>query len=517
MTQLTLGSLFDGIGGFPLAGIYAGMKPIWASEIEPFPIRVTRKRLPSLRHYGDIHKLHGGELEPVDVLTFGSPCQNLSVAGKRVGLQGEQSSLFFEAVRIITEMRYSSNGQYPKWAVWENVPGALSSCDGQDFRQVLTELLRIKEPQADVPMPESGKWLAAGEILGSDYSVAWRVLDASKGWGVAQRRKRIFVVVHFDGPCAGKVLFESEGLSRYSPPGSAPGQGTAAGSSESAGAAGPRIVLNDMGGARMDVTEEVTHTLRTQDKGHPPLVLDNPMSAGGFCTEHSADSRGIGYEDEKAPTLRANVVPGVAIEYNPTDSRIKVKEDGICQTLCARCGTGGNNVPLTMLPVAYGICADQSGGIAVVEEKPAYTMTCGSFMDFHKEVSPTLMARDFKDPPLVGEASEVEYLVRRLTPDECCRLQGYPDGWCKDVEIPWPSEEDIAFWTEVFEEHRKATGSKAKPKTRRQIIQWLIRPGTDSAEYKAYGNSVAVPCVFFILAGIVWANENNNPNEGDET
>ena len=201
-----------------------------------------------------------------------------------------------------------------------------------------------------------------------------------------------------------------------------------------------------------------------------------------------------------------------------------------------------------MLPVAYGICADQSGGmlsdnpkvgyyeaetsrtldshpdpschqggIAVVEEKPAYTMTCGSFMDFHKEVSPTLMARDFKDPPLVGEASEVEYLVRRLTPDECCRLQGYPDGWCKDVEIPWPSEEELAFWTEVFEEHRKATGSKAKPKTRRQIIQWLIRPGTDSAEYKAYGNSVAVPCVFFILAGIVWANENNNPNEGDET
>ena len=296
------------------------------------------------------------------------------------------------------------------------------------------------------------------------------------------------------------------------------------------------------------MTEDVTHTLRAQDKGHPPLVLDSPMSAGGFCTEHSADSRGIGYEDEKAPTLRANVVPGVAIEYNPTDSRIKVKEDGICQTLCARCGTGGNNVPLTMQPFAYGICADQSGGMlserpkvgyyevetnrtpdsrpdptlyqdnnTVVEEKPAYALTCGSFMDFHKEFSPTLLARDYKDPPLVGEASEVEYLVRRLTPDECCRLQGYPDGWCKNVEIPWPTEEDITFWTHVFQEHKEVTGSKSKPKTRRQIIQWLIRPGTDSAEYKAYGNSVAVPCVFFILAGIVWANENNNPNEGDKT
>ena len=127
-----------------------------------------------------------------------------------------------------------------------------------------------------------------------------------------------------------------------------------------------------MGGARMDVTENVTHTLRAQDKGHPPLVLDSPMMAGGFCTEHSADSRGIGYEDEKAPTLRANVVPGVAIEYNPTDSRIKVKEDGICQTLCARCGTGGNNVPLTMLPVAYGICADQSGGMLSDNPKVGY-------------------------------------------------------------------------------------------------------------------------------------------------
>ena len=629
MSSLTLGSLFEGIGGFSLAGIYSGMKPIWSSEIEPFPIRVTRKRLPFMKHYGDIHSLHGGELEPVDVLTFGFPCQDLSVAGKRDGLQGGRSSLFFQAVRIITEMRKATNGLYPKWAVAENVPGLLSSCDGQDFRQVLTELVRIKDPTADVPMPEGGKWLAAGEILGDGYSLAWRILDASKGWGVAQRRKRIFVVVHFDGPCAGKVLFESEGMSRYSPPCAETREGSARGASEGTGETGQRtLVLNDQGGARMDVTEDVTNTLRANDKGHPPLVLDETkpecyenhsqdtrytgpldvaptvsatygmggnnqpfvvekhgaVMAGGFCTEHSADSRGIGYEAERSPTLRANVVPGVAIEFNPTDSRIKLKEDGICQTITARAGTGGNQVPLTMIPRAYGICADQSkgmlsdnpkvgfyeadtartldcnggsplanqGGIAVVEpipftqnqrdevrdlgnqsgalaadpgihqqtfvavpENPAYTMTCGSFMDVHKELSPTLMARDYKDPPLVGEAPEVEYLVRRLTPDECCRLQGYPDGWCKDLEIPWPTEEDISFWSEVFEEHRKATGSNAKPKTRHQIIQWLMKPGTDSAEYKAYGNSVAVPCVFFILAGIVWASEQEK--EGDST
>ena len=340
--------------------------------------------------------------------------------------------------------------------------------------------------------------------------------------------------------------------------------------------------MNDMGGARMDVTENHVNTLRAQDKGHPPVVLDGQVTAGGFCTEHSADSRGIGYEDERAPTLRANVVPGVAIEYNPTASRIKIKKDEICQTICARCGTGGNQTPLAMVPRAYGICADQSGGmlsenpkvgfyeaetartldrrpdpgcrqggIAVVEpiaftqnqrnevrdledhagalaaepgihqqtfvavlERPAYTMTCGSFSDFHKELSPTLMARDYKDPPLVGEAPEVEYLVRRLTPDECCRLQGYPDGWCKGLETPWPTEEEIAFWTQVFEEHRKAMGGKAKPRTRRQIIKWLISPGADSAEYKAYGNSVAVPCVFFVLSGIAWAAENISEYRG---
>lgn len=296
----------------------------------------------------------------------------------------------------------------------------------------------------------------------------------------------------------------------------------------------------------MNVTENVTSTLRAQEKGHPPIVLDHLSSAGGFCTEHSADSRGIGYEDEKAPTLRANVVPGVAIEYNPTDSRIKIKEDGICQTLCRRMGTGGNTTPLAMVPRAYGICSDQSagmlsdnpkvgfyeadtartldcspdpgcrhGGIAVVEEKPAYTITTGSFMEVNKEVSPTLMARDYKDAPLVGEAPEVEYLVRRLTPDECCRLQGFPDRWCKDLEIPWPTEEDISFWTDVFDEYQHAVGSTARPKSRRQIIQWLMKPGADAAEYKAYGNSVCVWCVFFVLAGIVWAEEQTETNGGE--
>ena len=134
---LTLGSLFDGIGGFPLAGICAGIRPVWASEIEPFPIRVTEKRLPEMKHCGDIHGLQGAKLEPVDMITFGSPCQDVSIAGRREGLSGGRSGLFFEAIRIIREMREATNGEYPRWAVWENVPGALSSHNGEDFRQVL--------------------------------------------------------------------------------------------------------------------------------------------------------------------------------------------------------------------------------------------------------------------------------------------------------------------------------------------------------------------------------------------
>ena len=208
---MTLGSLFDGSGGFPMAGILNGIEPLWASEIEPFPIMVTRNRFPKMKHYGDVSKIKGDEIEPVDIITFGSPCQDLSQAGKQAGLiDGERSSLFFEAIRIIKEMR-EKYGK-PRYIVWENVPGAFSSNNGEDFREVLRAILGIST-NADVPRPD--RWLHAGEIVGRTFSLAWRVLDA-QFWGVPQRRKRIFLVADFDGRGAGEILFESESSGRYS-------------------------------------------------------------------------------------------------------------------------------------------------------------------------------------------------------------------------------------------------------------------------------------------------------------
>ena len=543
---LTLGSLFDGIGGFPLAGICAGIRPVWASEIEPFPIRVTEKRLPEMKHCGDIHGLQGAKLEPVDMITFGSPCQDVSIAGRREGLSGGRSGLFFEAIRIIREMREATNGEYPRWAVWENVPGALSSHNGEDFRQVLESLIRVQEPEADVPLPADGKWLPAGEIMGDGYSLAWRVLDAAQGWGVAQRRKRVFVVLDLAGGRAGEVLFESEGLSGYTPPGGEARKGAAGGAARCAGAA-------------------------------------------GFCYESGEASRGIGYQEEESPTLRCWKPPGVAVREPPLTLKIRSGCDGggkgalIQHDLSATLGC--HNDQTLFAPKAFGIGSaaskgmlspnpksgfheaatsrtlDQSGGNAccnqggmvVVEPKvPAYYVTACSYMQIDREVASPIMARDWKDPPVIGHespsycfdracftsgentqyrlsvreevaatliaegpgaisASPEDYLVRRLTPLECCRLQGFPDGWTEHLGTEEPGEREIARWVGVFEDWYRAQGKAARASPGR-VAKWLKDPHSDAAQYKAYGNSVAVPCVFFVLAGIAWAE-----NRGDET
>ena len=634
--KLTLGSLFDGSGGFPLGGLISGITPVWASEIEPFPIRVTTKRLPFMKHYGDVSKMNGADIEPVDIITFGSPCQDMSIAGRREGLDGSRSSLFYEAIRIVKEMRCKTNGRYPRYIIWENVPGAFSSNKGADFQSVLEEVCSVKGYEIHTPRPE--KWPVTGEIVADDFSLAWRVFDAQY-WGVPQRRKRIYLIADLAGGSAGKILFESEGVSGYTPQGFRSWQGAARASEKGSGAAGC-VCLNDQGGNRMDVTDGVTCTLRAEAH-HPPCV----MESAGFCTEHSAHSRSIGYEEETSPTLRAGTVPAAVYENHSQDTRYTGPLE-TAPTVNATYGMGGNNQPFVVetpktlkirsgcegggkgaliqenksatlgcnndqtvfVPKVYGICSKQShamqsdnphsgfyeadtsrcldrgggnpscnqGGMAVVavqgsmigrsdkngpqgsgvNEDVSFTLDAtdrhavaygidratynmgrnakfgitveteieptmvskgpgavgqpiyhSSKSSFHTnftddDVTETLVATDFKDPPTVSK--EPDYIVRRLTPTECARLQGFPDWWCSNLGTDEPTEEEIEFWTEVFETHRSVMGSSSKPKSRNQIIKWLKAPHSDSAEYKMWGNGVALPNVCFVLSGIVY-------------
>ena len=588
--NLTLGSLFDGSGGFPLGGLLAGITPVWSSEIEPFPVRVTTKRFPHMKHYGDISVLDGAELPPVDIITFGSPCQDMSVAGKRSGLDGSRSSLFYEAIRIIKEMRGATDGKYPRYIVWENVLGAFSSNKGQDFRAVLEEVCKVKDAEVSVPFP--GKWENAGRIMGNGYSVAWRQFDA-QFWGVPQRRKRIYLVADFAGGSAGKILFESEGLSGYSAEGfrswqtaagtSAKGSGETGGFSvdgynssvdEVAATLGVNcgvstgrngvMVLNDQGGSRMDVTEDMTCTLRAESH-HPPLVFEN----------HSQDSRYTGPQDTVQTILSTFGTGGNNQPFVlETPKTLKIRsgcegggkgaliQDDLSATL------GCNNDQTLFVPKAYGICskgsnsmmsdnphsgfyeADTSrcldanggdpscnqGGIAVVaiegngsrpshrgdgykETDAMYTLNATEqhgvayssskasfFTSAEKELANTLVATDYKDPPIVNDEDDADYIVRRLTPTECARLQGFPDWWCDELATQKPTQEGIEYWKEVFETHRKVIGTSSKPKSESQIIKWLKNPHSDSAEYKMWGNGVALPNVFFVLSGIVWAD-----------
>ena len=855
--QLTLGSLFDGSGGFPLGGILAGIEPKWSSEIEPFPVLVTHKRLPQVKHYGDVSKLNGAELPPVDIITFGSPCQDLSIAGKRAGIHdGDRSNLFFQAIRIIKEMRDATNGRYPRYCVWENVPGAFSSNGGNDFKAVLEAVIGVKEKGIEVPAPENHRWAKSDVYLGDGWSVAYRVFDAQY-WGVPQRRARIYLVADLAGGSAGEVLFKSEGVSGYTPQGFRAWQGAAGGAEEGTGETGGRsdagggtLCLNTQGNSGVGITENKALALVAQDHGNHPAVLhavgidgynaavtddtaatlgvncgmstgrNGVLQAAGFSTEHSAKARSIGYEEEVSPTLRAGVVPAamelyenhgqdsrfrgpldvaqpvtatygmggnnqpLVVENNPTDGRAKINPDGVFQTLCGRAGTGGNNTPLVAEPVtlkirsgcegggkgalwqtdksatlgtnndqsvfvpfvkgtrphsaeegqtwkpgevantlntfdvgesrcnelvveepqirAFGVCSkhsnammsdnphsgfyeattsrtlDQSGGnsvtsnqggicvvapapetfdvrftsdgtknarghcyptdisrcldtsegspdsnhggVAVVALEPGAASRVGGHVysdgksgtlranagdnqqavvvaepetyalqgsmigradkngpqgdginedvcftlntsDRHAIAAPdpsftisrdnhfavsedvsvtavargpaavaapadhyctsknshhtvaaheqanTLVASDWKDPPLVNDLPNDEpvYIVRRLTPVECARLQGFPDWWCADLAITDPSDEEIAFWTEVWETWRQVTNPKGKPKTEKQIRKWLADPYTDSAEYKLWGNGVSEPVVYFVLSGIAWA------------
>ena len=406
----------------------------------------------------------------------------------------------------------------------------------------------------------------------------------------------------FDSECAGKILFESEGLSGYSAEGFKAWQRAAAAPQSGTGTTGA-ICLNDQGGNRMDVTEKVTCTLRAEAH-HPPCVMESAAGAScaGFCTEHSAKARGIGYEDETSPTLRAGTVPATVYENHSQDTRY-TELHGIAPTVSSTYGTGGNNQPFVVedtrcFDVRFtsdgtknarhncyetdtsrtidtgGNSPDSNqGGVAVVavqgsmigradkngpqgsgvNEDVSFTLNatdrhavafsqdsytkysendkCGALRaaggmyrggsetlvystsknSYHTEaeenLANTLVASDYKDPPTVNSP---EYIVRRLTPTECARLQGFPDWWCADLGTDEPTDEELTFWKDVFETHRKIVGGAVKPKSEKQILTWLKNPHSDSAEYKLWGNGVAMPCVFFVLSGIAWVSSCSN-------
>lgn len=405
--SIKLGSLFDGSGGFPLAGAISGIEPVWAAEVEPYPIAVTRSRFPQMEHLGSVTEVHGDKVRPVDVITFGSPCQDLSVAGKRAGIHdGQRSNLFFEAVRIIKEMRDATNGRHPTFAVWENVPGAFSSNKGADFRCVLEAFVRISA-EISVPGPANGRWNPAGEIVGDGYSVAWRQLDAQY-WGVPQRRKRIYLVADFRGGRAGEILFERESMRGNPAACGAPGQGAAADAAGSAaGSAGELI---------------------------QPCV----------CT----DARGNG---------NGHVCANVTGDH---ENRV----------------TDYTNI------ITYG--GDKAGTLDA-----SYYKGAG--------------ARNGKEREFVAERKAGrKYIIRRLTQLECCRLQGFPDGWGIPDRKDKLSNEELEFWQGVRDTYASIAGKPPKKYSAKSLTRWYNALHTDSAEYKMWGNGIALPCAAFVLGNI---------------
>lgn len=522
MKGMTLGSLFDGSGGFPLAGAMNGMTPVWASEIEPYPLRVTAARFPHMKQLGDVTKIDGAAIDPVDVITFGSPCQDLSVAGKQTGIHdGKRSSLFFEAVRIIREMRGATNGKYPRFAVWENVLGAFSSNRGADFRAVLQALCEVRGKAVSVPEPPKGKWAKAGCIVGDGYSIAWRVYDAQY-WGVPQRRKRIYLVADFGSERAGEILFERESVHGDSAQGGEAREGTADDAEGSAGGSSffePRSLMEENWSK-----QNIKNALRAEASKSSHVVVCSFMGGQGF------KAGGIGYSEKVSPTLKSvlsgsNTVPDVVYpekartlaarhDSSPCvdrgqnvvalDCRNLIGNADISGTLQAK-NEGGFSLNFVN-PVVYDCRGNGSGhtvpnltgdhpnrvtdytaiclqGNGIDRADTAGCNGCGwrlgeaytlNTIDRHAvcvgngqmhqtelgDKTGALNCMHDQQAVIHGAKPPRRYIVRRLTPLECCRLQGFPDWWEDGVN------------------------------------------GSDSARYKMWGNGIALPCAADVMRRI---------------
>mgnify|MGYP001045170237 CR=1 FL=1 len=589
--RIKVGSLFDGIGGAPLSAVLSGAEPVWASEIEKVPISITKRHFPNMKHYGDITQINGAEIEPVDIIVGGSPCQDLSVAGKRAGLEGARSGLFMDQVRIVKEMRNATRRETsdrstelprPRYMVWENVPGAFSSNKGEDFRAVLEEICQVCDPEVSIPRPAKNKWLSSGTILGEGYSVAWRVVDAQH-WGVPQRRRRIYLVADFGGHTAPEILFEQESVSRDITEGGETGQRIATDAERSSGAAGESCVksagfigTNGVKAHGIGYEEEKSPTLvagRTNDvviesygfepgiakrEGNPNRFSENlcptlraKMGDNQAAVAYSLQGNMIGRADHNGPqgsgvnedvSFTLNTVDRHAVCYDgssvtsPTN-RQNPKPGDPCHTLgtdsrnyvCYGISSYHSNSMKSSNPHSGVYVADTSktidqnggnpacnqGGIAVVQPtvcrmvafgeyatdgtastmkqrdykdatdrvvEPVYSLDRACFnqginakygMSIEENTAQTLVARG----PSAVSSPEQKYLVRRLTPLECERLQGYPDGWT------------------ALDHEDKAV--------------------SDTQRYKALGNSFAVPNALFVISRCVKQLQKEQVNEKD--
>lgn len=549
--SIKLGSLFDGSGGFPLAGAISGIEPVWAAEVEPYPIAVTRSRFPQMEHLGSVTEVHGDKVRPVDIITFGSPCQDLSVAGKRAGIHdGQRSNLFFEAIRIIKEMRDATNGRYPTFAVWENVPGAFSSNKGADFRCVLEAFVRISA-EISVPEPANGRWNPAGEIVGDGFSVAWRQLDAQY-WGVPQRRKRIYLVADFAGGRAGEILFERESLRGHPAPGGATRQGATADAAGGAGGSRGIERLNpwDCQSKRIYQPDGVYPTLPAMDCGgannqavmYTLDTIDRPAVC--FKAGQSAKARSVGASEAVSPTLGSeaggNSVPGVCYpqvartlmaeaDASPCIDRgqnvVCVQNTGyglwkqrdIAETL--RTPAGGDSSKANLVVECYDARGNGDGAhvptlIGDHENRVTdYTAPCIG----HSEPNSITMANQANTLTCMHDQQAVltsgkpprKYIIRRLTPLECCRLQGFPDGWGIPDHKDRLSNEELEFWQGVRDTCASIAGKPPKKYSAKSLTRWYNALHTDSAEYKMWGNGIALPCAAFVLGNIANAVREN--------
>lgn len=445
---MKLMSLFDGSGGFPLAASLCGIEPVYAAEVEPYPIAVTNNRFPKMKHLGDVNKVKGGEIEPVDIITFGSPCQDISIAGKRAGLkhadigdeEATRSGLFLEAIRIIKEMREATNGVYPRYAIWENVPGAFSSNRGEDFRTVLEEFIRVKEKDAVMPAVPQAGWAYADCISGDGWSIAYRVFDAQY-WGVPQRRRRIYLVADFRGECAQEILFKRESLRGYFEAGRTPWQGIAADAQNCVGTA--------IGG---DCT---------------PTVLA-PVAV--YCHQGNG----------KSPTLRAEAHGNAPYVINKKTLVYDTRGNGAGETVPTI--TGDHNNRITDYTA---LCCE-----AVVYDGANITSPLN-------KTNPQA-----GDPCHTISTDSRNYIVRRLTPTECARLQGFPDWWGEIPKKDNLTDDEYVFWLNARNTYAKINNKTTKEYSKEQMLSWYNKLHSDSSEYKMWGNGIALPNALYVMQGI---------------